>query len=160
MRKVWLTADTHFGHGNILSFVGADGCPVRPFSSVEEMDEALVDGWNSVVSPEDKVYHLGDVAIPRKSIAMMGRLHGRKVLIRGNHDIYKLSDYTPYFKGVRAYHVLNGWILSHVPIHPGSLGRFKGNIHGHTHGNKVVGDDRYVCVCVEQTGYKPVPMPQ
>ena len=158
-QRVWLITDTDFGHGNILNFKDAQGYPVRPFSSVEEMDEDMIENWNSSVEDGDKVYHLGDVAIPRVGLKTLSRLSGRKVLIRGNHDIFKLSDYAKYFKDIRAYHVLNGWILSHVPIHPGSLGRWTGNIHGHLHSN-TIDDPRYRSVCVEQTNYCPVLMPE
>jgi calcineurin-like phosphoesterase family protein len=89
------------------------------------------------------------------------------VLIRGNHDIFRDDEYREYFRELRAYHVMNGMILSHIPIHPESLGRFGVNIHGHLHANRVmmepvgkygipVIDPRYHCVCVEQTDYTPI----
>ena len=91
----------------------------------------------------------------------MRRLNGDKVLIRGNHDIFKLEDYTEHFRDIRGYHVMNGMILSHIPVHEESLGRFGVNIHGHLHSNRVMRakhpgatpeiDVRYHCVCVEQT---------
>jgi len=59
------------------------------------------------------------------------------VLIRGNHDIFKDTDYREHFRELRAYHVMNGMILSHIPVHPESLGRFGVNIHGHLHANRV-----------------------
>ena len=95
------------------------------------MDEALVANWNRVVKPHDKVYHLGDVVINRKALHILYRLNGEKVLIKGNHDIFKLEDYTPFFKDIRGYHVMNNFLLSHIPVHPNSKGRFAGNIHGH-----------------------------
>ena len=65
MKDIWLISDTHFGHENILSFRhgGPDGPLIRGnlFSSVEEMDECMIDQWNKYVKPGDKVYHLGDV---------------------------------------------------------------------------------------------------
>ena len=67
----------------------------------------------------------------------MSRLNGDKVLIRGNHDIFKDTDYREHFRELRAYHVMNGMILSHIPVHPESLGRFGVNIHGHLHANRV-----------------------
>jgi calcineurin-like phosphoesterase family protein len=56
---------------------------------------------------------------------------------------------------------MNGMILSHIPLHPESLGRFGVNIHGHTHANRVLYGDgeidtRYHCVCVEQTDFRPI----
>jgi calcineurin-like phosphoesterase family protein len=124
------------------------------------MDEEMVRRWNDRVRPNDKVYHLGDVVINRKALSIMSRLNGDKVLIRGNHDIFKDTDYREYFRELRAYHVMNGMILSHIPLHPDSLGRFGVNIHGHLHANRVMLNDnidaRYHCVCVEQTDYTPI----
>jgi calcineurin-like phosphoesterase family protein len=126
------------------------------------MDEAMVKAWNERVKPTDKVYHLGDVVINRKALGIMRRLNGDKVLIRGNHDIFRDDEYREHFRELRAYHVMNGMILSHIPLHPESLGRFGVNIHGHLHANRVmlpgfngkitdIVDTRYHCVCVEQT---------
>ena len=163
MPSVFLVSDTHFGHEKTCTvFKRADGSPLRPFNSAEEMDEAMVKAWNERVKPNDKVYHLGDVVINRRALPILDRLNGDKVLIRGNHDIFKDEDYTKYFRSLRGYHVMNGLILSHIPIHSESLGRFGCNIHGHLHANRVMRplatsgvvdriDTRYHCVCVEQT---------
>jgi len=168
MPAVFLTSDTHFGHAGVCRFTRRDGVTkLRPWTDPEEMDEAMVQRWNDRVRPTDKVYHLGDVVMSRKSLAIMDRLNGDKVLIRGNHDIFKDEDYRKYFRELRAYHVMNGMILSHIPIHSESLGRFGVNIHGHTHANRVmrplatsgrsdVVDVRYHCVCVEQTDFAPI----
>jgi calcineurin-like phosphoesterase family protein len=111
---------------------------------------------------------LGDVVINRRALNTLARLNGDKVLIRGNHDIFRDDEYRRYFRELRAYHVMNGMILSHIPVHEASLGRFGVNIHGHTHANRVMRargvdartgetlysdeiDVRYHCVCVEQT---------
>lgn len=169
MPAVFLVSDTHFGHTGVCRFTRSDGVTkLRPWTDPAEMDEAMVKAWNERVRPNDKVYHLGDVVINRKALNIMHRLNGDKVLIRGNHDIFKLSDYTEHFRDVRGYHVMNGMILSHVPVHTESLGRFGTNIHGHLHANRVKkirgvniktgeilysddNDVRYHCVCVEQT---------
>jgi calcineurin-like phosphoesterase family protein len=168
MPAVFLVSDTHFGHAGACRFMRNDGVTkLRPWTDPDEMDEFMVRAWNERVRPNDKVYHLGDVVINRKSLPIMNRLNGDKVLIRGNHDIFKDEDYTPYFRSLRAYHVMNGMILSHIPIHSESLGRFGVNIHGHLHANRVmlpgfngkitdIVDVRYHCVCVEQTDFAPI----
>jgi len=168
MPSVFLVSDTHFGHKGVCHFTRNDGVTkLRPFDTPEEMDEFMVEAWNAKVRPNDKVYHLGDVVINRKALGIMRRLNGDKVLIRGNHDIFKDTDYREHFRELRAYHVMNGMILSHIPIHPESLGRFGVNIHGHTHANRVmlpgfngkitdIVDTRYHCVCVEQTDFAPI----
>jgi calcineurin-like phosphoesterase family protein len=168
MPSVFLVSDTHFGHTGVCRFVRNDGVTkLRPWDTAEEMDEFMVKAWNERVRPTDKVYHLGDVVINRKALGIMRRLNGDKVLIRGNHDIFKDTDYREHFRELRAYHVMNGMILSHIPIHSESLGRFGVNIHGHLHANRVmlpgfngkitdIVDVRYHCVCVEQTDFAPI----
>jgi calcineurin-like phosphoesterase family protein len=165
MPSVFLVSDTHFGHTGVCRFMRNDGVTkLRPWDNADEMDEEMVKRWNDRVKPKDKVYHLGDVVINRKALSIMSRLNGDKVLIRGNHDIFRDDEYRQYFRELRAYHVMNGMILSHIPIHTESLGRFGTNIHGHLHANRVMTevwgeykiDPRYHCVCVEQTDYTPI----
>ena len=152
---VFVTADTHFSHAGICKFLNADGSKLRPWDDPNVMDEEMVKRWNEVVKPTDKVYHLGDVVINRKALVILNRLNGNKVLIRGNHDIFKLKDYIPYFRDIRGYHVLDRMIFSHIPIHPDSKGKFVANVHGHLHSRKLE-DTWYQCVCVEHTDYRPI----
>lgn len=144
-----------------LPFRNSNGNPVRPWNSAEEADEALVERWNATIGPHDKVYVLGDVAIPMSGIQQVGRLNGDKVLIAGNHDWPFEKKLGQYFRSVRAYWKLDNFVLSHVPIHPDSLRSFDGNVHGHLHSGKVLLpngsiDPRYLCVCVEHTDYAPI----
>ncbi len=174
MPATFLVSDTHFGHAGVCRFTEADGVTkIRPWTDPAEMDEEMIRRWNDAVRPNDKVYHLGDVVINRKALPTLARLNGDKVLIRGNHDIFRDDEYREYFRELRAYHVLNGMILSHIPVHEASLGRFGTNIHGHLHTNRVKkargvdartgtvlysdeNDVRYHCVCVEQTDFAPI----
>jgi len=156
MSNIFLISDTHFGHVGVTQFLRNDGTKLRPWDNIEEMDEALVSNWNSVVTPKDKVYHLGDVVINRKQLKTLSRLNGEKVLVKGNHDIFRINEYLEHFKDVRGYHILDNLIMSHIPIHPDSKGRFRGNIHGHLHAN-TVGDPWYYNVSVEQINYTPIP---
>jgi calcineurin-like phosphoesterase family protein len=157
MAKTFLIADTHFGHANILSFKRADGSPLRDFLDIKEHDAALMDNWNSVVKPEDKVYHLGDVGFTNFTHiqCIFNHLNGTKILIKGNHDGHKLSQYAQVFKDIRGYHILDKFLLSHIPIHPESLARWKANVHGHTHANSL-DDPQYINVSVEQINYTPI----
>jgi calcineurin-like phosphoesterase family protein len=82
---VWFTADTHFGHLNLIEYCN------RPFINTDEMDEKLIDNWNSLVTPKDTVWHLGDFAFGKgvtveRVAAIYERLHGNKYFIEGNHD--------------------------------------------------------------------------
>ena len=137
MPATYLVSDTHFGHTGVCRFTRDDGTKLRPWSDPDEMDEHLVRVWNERVRPQDKVYHLGDVVINRRALKTLERLNGDKVLIRGNHDIFRDDEYREYFRELRAYHVMNGMILSHIPVHEASLGRFGVNIHGHLHYQRV-----------------------
>jgi len=166
MPAVFLVSDTHFGHAGVCRFLRADGTKLRPWDNPDEMDEEMIRRWNDTVRPNDKVYHLGDVVINRKALKTLHRLNGDKVLIRGNHDIFRDDEYREHFRELRAYHVMNGMILSHIPLHTDSLARFGTNIHGHLHANRVMTrdffsdeseiDTRYHCVCVEQTDFAPI----
>lgn len=175
MPSVFLVSDTHFGHAGVCRFTHPDDPEVklRPWTDPDEMDDEMVRRWNDRVRHNDKVYHLGDVVINRKALKTLHRLNGDKVLIRGNHDIFPDVEYREYFRELRAYHVMNGMILSHIPLHEASLGRFGVNIHGHLHASRVKKvrgydvktgtmlysdeiDPRYHCVCVEQTDFTPI----
>jgi calcineurin-like phosphoesterase family protein len=164
MPNTFLVSDTHFGHAGVCHFLRNDGTKLRPWDNPEEMDEAMIERWNSVVKPNDKVYHLGDVVINRKALKTLYRLNGDKVLIKGNHDIFRLNEYTDHFRDIRGYHVMGGMILSHIPIHEESIARFGVNVHGHLHSNRVmteifgeyVIDPRYFNVSVEQINFTPI----
>lgn len=147
---IWLISDTHFGHENIIGYCG------RPFATAAEMDERMVEYWNSVVRPSDKVYHLGDVAMRKEHLAIVKRLHGKKRLIRGNHDIFDTKDYlNAGFQEILGVRVLAHALLSHFPVHPESMGRYVGNIHGHIH-EKASPAGNYLNVSVERIGYTPI----
>ena len=164
---------THFGHEAMYRFVRANGEKVRPYSCAEEGDAVMVANWNNTVRKGDKVYVLGDVAFHKDHLKILHSLNGSKVLIKGNHDTLTLPQYEKYFRDVRATHRLDNEILSHIPIHPGSLWRGKRkcwmtNIHAHLHAevvNRVDGQDgedgiepdaRYFSVCVERINYTPI----
>jgi len=163
----FVISDTHFGHTNSWEkFKLPDGSPLRPFTSTEEMDETMIERWNAKVQPQDTVYHLGDVVINKKYLNLVERLNGRKILIRGNHDIFGDEQY--YLAGFEQIHgvrvFVDKFILSHIPLHPDCVTeRFKVNVHGHLHANEVMTgyyrdeiDPRYLCVSVEHTNYEPL----
>ena len=80
-------ADTHFGHQNILSFTK------RPFSSIEEMEKALISNWNSTITDNDEVYIVGDLFYrEHHPERILSQLKGKKTLIIGNHDEHWLTD--------------------------------------------------------------------
>lgn len=157
MTQIFVLSDTHFGHDNILNFKREDGSPLRAFESAVQMDQHMIERWNSVVRPQDHVYHLGDVAMRRADISTVARCNGHKRLVRGNHDVYRTKDYLPYFDEIYGSRVLDDMIFTHIPIHPLSLGRFKANVHGHIHANKSP-EGAYYNVSVEAIDYTPIPL--
>jgi len=85
--NIFFTSDTHFGHKKIIDY-----CK-RPFGSVEEMDNALIENWNSCVSEGDIVYHLGDFAWSGREVEYLEQLNGEIWLVPGNHDPYPSVAY-------------------------------------------------------------------
>lgn len=85
MSRIFLTSDTHFSHTDIISY-----CK-RPYLNTSEMNQSLINNWNSVINDDDIVYHLGDFSMHEKSVKhYLDRLYGIKILIRGNHDENKI----------------------------------------------------------------------
>lgn len=166
-RDIWVVSDTHLFHSNILTFRDSKtGKLVRgnKFSNVSEMNEYMLDKWNSVVKPGDRVYHLGDVFIGSKEdfSRFWPKFNGSKNLIVGNHDPIKVLSSGGFFKKVQMWRMFPefGLILSHVPLHISSmyrhqLGRPLYGIHGHIHQNSSpIGP--YRNVCVEVIDYTPI----
>lgn len=151
MPDTFLIGDTHFGHSKILTFEATH----RPFASIEEHDEALVERWNAVVRKRDTVWHLGDVLFGRHSFRHLGRLNGTKKLVAGNHDQYPTADYLAHFARVCGAAEVRGCILTHIPVHESQYRRYKFNIHGHLHSRKL-DDPRYICVSAEHNNLTPI----
>lgn len=156
----WIISDTHFGHDNIIKYCN------RPFANAQEMDEILIQNWNSVVQTNHRVYHLGDVYFGGKgNCKVLERLNGKKRLILGNHDDGKDPYLQKHFVDIMAWEKLPfyGLILTHMPIRF-DLDKAQKNVHGHIHQNILkkpgsqVPDDDYINVSVEHTNYTPVPL--
>jgi calcineurin-like phosphoesterase family protein len=152
--EIFLTSDTHFYH--VQDFLYKP----RGFTSFEEMNEAIVERWNSVVKPGDLVYHLGDVLMSHYDVNILNRLNGTIFLIRGNHDTdNKLSAIAATGKLASTdvhtselikfgklslflchYHVMTA---NHDDDH---FSRHVINLHGHTHqkGNWLIADNPFI----------------
>lgn len=140
MSNLFLIADTHFFHHKILEFEAA----ARPFSNVEEMNEAIVDRWNSTITKRDTVWHLGDVCFGHvENLNILRRLNGTKHLIPGNHDGYGIRHYLDHFNKIEACRKFDGYLWSHIPIHPAQFYRFKGNVHGHLHSERILSGEKF-----------------
>lgn len=164
MRDIWVISDTHFGHDNIIRYCG------RPFENSKEMDEKILENWNSVVKPGDIVYHLGDVYFNKGRSdwgPFFAKLIGSKRLILGNHDDGKDKLLQNTFQKIMMWRMFPefGLLLTHVPVHISSLKPIDNqrggivynlkNIHGHIHQNNSP-EGPYQNVSVEQIDYTPV----
>ena len=96
-QNIFFTSDTHFWHTNIIKFCD------RPFRSVEEMNDAIIDNWNRVVGENDIVFHLGDFCFcgSDKFKEIIEKLNGHIYLVVGNHDWKTINDWSASkFEGV------------------------------------------------------------
>ena len=140
-RKVW-TSDLHFDHTNAIKFCG------RPWATVDEMNDGIINNFNSKVRPGDTVYILGDLYFGKTAERLDGflsRLNGNKILILGNHDYSKFKDvYRRNFVAVKDYDetyitvdgIKTKVVMSHYPMLAWN-GQHRGSImlHGHCHSN-------------------------
>lgn len=155
-RKIWLISDTHFDHSNIIKYCA------RPFVDVKEMNRILIKNWNNTVKENDTVYFLGDMSFGRNSRGpryWLGKLNGKIIYIRGNHDKSNLG---------KQYEVVNYKGHKFLLVHnPESVDSFDGwIIHGHKHNSDLVNypfinrERRTINVSVETIGYKPISFDQ
>ena len=161
---VFYTADTHFGHENILKLCN------RPFETIEEMNEVLIERWNARVRGGDTVYIMGDMFFRCDGPeAILERLRGRKVLIIGNHDSswMNMVDLRRYFVDVDDFRVItNGEFaitLCHYPLLTWKHQKRSYMIHGHIHANTdadffplICQRDRLLNAGVDINGFAPV----
>lgn len=137
MSEIWLISDTHFGHNKDFIY------KARGFNSVEEMDESIIQRWNSVVGPNDIVYHLGDFFLGdlTEGLNFIIRLNGKIKLTIGNHDndnrlkaLGWISNIDDIQFGYRIKEGKKTFLLSHYPQLTGNYDNSKTfSIHGHTH---------------------------
>ncbi|MCO5159675.1 MAG: metallophosphoesterase family protein [Mesorhizobium sp.] len=132
MVNTFFTGCTHFDHANIIRLAN------RPFATVEDMNEAMIDRWNAKVRRGDLVYHLGDFGFiknPDRAVAILSRLNGTVCLVHGNHDaahIRRLPNFgasLPYMEIETGSEKL---VLFHYPIEEWA-GFFRGVLHLHCH---------------------------
>ena len=164
---IFFTSDLHFWHKNAIVYAN------RPFETVKEMNEKLIENWNRTVHGNDEIYILGDVTMVRVNHAteLIARLKGRKYLLMGNHDYFaREKQFDPEVCGIewaKMYHELHWqnrtFVLCHYPFvswNKDSHGSY--NLHGHLHGsmednlmNRQNGRRQYD-VGVDANGFKPV----
>lgn len=157
--SVFFTSDTHFRHKNIIRFSN------RPFATVEDMEEGLIERWNRVVGRKDDVYHLGDFAFGPEDVVrqIVARLNGRIHLIWGNHDSNAVRKSSCWSSSQPVHELkLDGKliVLSHYAhrvwnkMHYGSF-----MLYGHSHGG-LPGNSQSLDVGCDAWDYTPVTFEQ
>lgn len=153
---IFFTSDTHFNHERTLTVSNS----ARPFSCVKEMNQTIIERWNTVVNDGDLVYHLGDLCLLSQMDIWLQQLKGRKILIQGNHDTKERLRNAIGWEEVHNYleikvektrlflchYAMRTWHHSH-----------KGTLHlyGHSHGN-LPGDSQSLDVGVDCWGFSPI----
>jgi calcineurin-like phosphoesterase family protein len=153
-QRVWFISDSHHLHGGKDGMGGVLLHDSRPFSNIDEHDEAIIANWNSVVNKTDVVIHGGDVSFgsSNKTNSILERLNGQIYLVLGNHD--KMKDVKKYVNIKEYASILDLYIedetaidklgnrqhliLSHYPIIQWSRKGYNSiHLHGHSHQNLV-----------------------
>lgn len=152
--SIFFIADTHFTEENIIKYEN------RPFPSVQDMNERLIENWNTRVSEEDIVYVLGDFGAFGQEKEILSRLKGIKYLVKGNHDTADNEYYRKVgFQEVYDHPILleSFWILSHEPLYVNENMPYA-NLFGHVHNSPLFKDysKQHYCVSAERTGYAPI----
>jgi len=153
--KIWFTSDQHFNHDKVLELSN------RCFIDIDEMNETIIERWNKVVKPKDKVYTLGDFSFGNPK-PFLDKLNGYKILIRGNHDKYSFNK--ALNSGFKEAHDLKDIKINdikvtvcHYPMyswnrsHKGSI-----NLHGHIHQNKIEFLKNRYHVGVDTNNFTPI----
>lgn len=183
LARRWVASDHHFFHENILSFIGENGELIRPgFSSVEEMNEFMIEQHNARVKSDHSAWFLGDVVCGAENYAKklglskkevwsnvigptLQRLNGDLRLNPGNHDVFLKPEMLKRFSRMqigKRYDLTDRItiFLSHYPARKESFTkpsrpRVYVNVHGHIH-ERVIDDPFYINVGMECTGFSPV----
>lgn len=153
----WFTADQHFDHANIMEYCN------RPWDDVEEMNQALIDNWNSVVHGADTVVVIGDVTLMSDPELVRYRflrhLKGNKIFVKGNHDHWLRGSEKRYMY----IHKCKDQMVhcSHYPLRTWAASNRKAcwQLHGHCHGMQTPYENQYD-VGVDNNHYFPVSLSQ
>lgn len=157
MSRVFVCADLHFGHQNIIAYEN------RPFADTDEMNRQLVSRWNNTVKKNDTVFVLGDVAFCSKTRTeeLVRSLNGRKILVMGNHDRQRSAQMWQRlgFDFVSPYPVIYNKfvVLMHEPPECFNDNTPYFYVYGHVHGAPDFQNhtEHSACVSLERLGYKP-----
>lgn len=148
--KIFFTADPHYDHSNVIKYCN------RPFKDIQEMNDTLINNWNSVVGNDDTVFIGGDMGFLKgkhRLKEILYDLKGNKILITGNHDYQnKIHNMGGNFKGIydtvhfrvrdkELEDKMMKIVINHFPF----AHWFRGyvHLHGHIHtGNSSIGHEK------------------
>lgn len=164
--NLFFISDHHFNHEKILQFEGKN----RPFATLDEMKQGLIDRHNSVVTDNDFVWFLGDLIFGENAnFYELAAMKGRKGIVFGNHEtsqkIKQIVESGVFDKFASSFDIKTPaakYVVSHRPIHTWEMDvdkRVDFCIHGHLHSDSIP-DDRFVCVSVEQIDLTPISFDQ
>jgi len=162
-RYVWLWADQHFGHKNIIDFSN------RPYPNLELMHECMILNHNEIVQPQDVCIWVGDISFLKADATneILHQLNGYKILILGNHDLQGSKVKKLHVNEIHLMKVIQvpikdkmyDLVLTHYPMH--NLPKKNViNIHGHEHVSFLysASSAQHINVNCELHGYKPISM--
>ena len=146
--SVFFISDLHLGHRTILEHCREVGS-FRGGTTTDEHDEWVIAQMLSVKSNKRTLWYiLGDVAMEETKLEMLTRVPGRKILLPGNHDLFKTAVYLPHFEAIMGSFKKYDFWISHIPVHPAEL-RGHPNVHGHCHNHTLKDDPRYLNCALE-----------
>lgn len=159
--NIWLSADHHWGHPNIIKHCH------RPFDSIDEHDHYLIESWNQCVKPNDHVMYIGDMFMRcrrDRMVWILKQLNGKLHLVYGNHDkdilrgwaekffIWRKADYFLDVGEPQKAH------LYHYPLDTWRSKHYGAwHLHGHSHGNLPSrGNELRLDVGIDCHNYRPI----
>jgi calcineurin-like phosphoesterase family protein len=144
--SVYFLGDAHLGHRAIGKY--------RPWVKDSNENSQMIHAqWQNTILKNDIVYVMGDIAFTEEELLKLGNLRGRKILLKGNHDLVPTQLQAQIFEEIHGVIKYKGMWLSHAPMHPAEL-RGKPNAHGHVHAKTIrtwygAIDKRYYNTCVD-----------
>jgi len=171
---IFFTADTHFGHRNILEYAN------RPYADTHEMNTEITENWNATVGPDSVVYHLGDLTLEDKAATYLSKLNGRIHILKldwhhdrrwiarelGKKRLVSKSGWDvqilPPMEVLRLHEIKIGdypmlITLCHYPVREWEGKHFGAwHLHGHSHGAGTYGDNLQIDVGVDAQDYFPI----
>ena len=153
--ETFFTSDLHLNHSRVIKYDD------RPYDSVEEMNEALIQNYNARVGRRDTVYILGDFAF-KKPESFLRRMNGRKILIKGNHDHFSITKGLSI--GFDEIHMMNTFKINrmhftmcHFPMYSWDRSHYGSyHIHGHVHSFNIEFRWNRYNVGVDNNLYEPI----